>query len=179
MFSLIAGALAILIVQLSLPSFNLLVNKKLCIDFGSLHFWTAGLGFILLTGMLAGSYPAFYLSSFNPIRVLKGVKKTSKAGIAPRQTLVVLQFSFAIVLIIATVIVVQQIRFAQNRDSGYERDNLVYNYMQGDVVKNYELIRNELIQSGVATHVTRTSQPMTRHWSDSWGFQWTGSNAND
>jgi len=178
MFSLIAGVLAILIVQLSLPSFNLLVSKKLYIDFSNLHFWTTGLGFILLTGMLAGSYPAFYLSSFNPIKVLKGVMK-SREGIAPRQTLVVLQFSFAIVLIIATIIVLQQIRFAQNRDSGYERDNVVYNYMQGDVVKNYELIRNELIQTGIATDVTRTSQPMTRHWADSWGFQWTGSNADD
>ncbi|HEX3079929.1 MAG TPA: ABC transporter permease, partial [Puia sp.] len=179
MFSLIAGVLAVLVVELSLPSFNLLVNKKLFIDFSDLQFWTVALGFILLTGMLAGSYPAFYLSSFNPIKVLKGVLKTSRRGIVPRQFLVVLQFSFAIVLIISTIVVLQQIRFAQDRDSGYQRDNIVYNYMQGDVVKNYELIRNELIQSGVATDVTRTSQPMTRHWADSWGFQWTGSNADD
>ena len=179
MFSLIAGSLAILIVELSLPFFNLLVNKKLFIDFGDAHFWTVALGFVALTGMLAGSYPAFYLSSFKPIKVLKGALKTSREGIAPRQFLVVFQFSFAIVLIISTIVVLQQIRYAQNRDSGYERDHIVYNYMQGDVNKNYAMIRNELINNRVATDITRTSQPMTRHWSDSWGFQWTGSNAED
>ncbi len=179
MFSLIAGILAVLVVELSLPSFNLLVSKQLFIDFSNIHFWTVALGFVLLTGMLAGSYPAFYLSSFKPIKVLKGALKTSREGIAPRQFLVVLQFSFAIVLIISTIVVLQQIRHAQNRDSGYQRDHIVYNFMQGDVSKNYAMIRNELINNKVATDVTRTSQPMTRHWSDSWGFQWTGSNADD
>ena len=179
MFSLIAGALAVLVVELSLPSFNLLVSKRLFIDFGNFHFWTVALGFVLLTGILAGSYPAFYLSSFKPIKVLKGALKTSREGIAPRKFLVVLQFSFAIVLIISTIVVLQQIRHAQNRDSGYQRDNIVYNYMQGDVLKNYDMIRDELINDRVATDITRTSQPMTRHWSDSWGFQWSGSNAED
>ncbi|HEY2349457.1 MAG TPA: ABC transporter permease, partial [Puia sp.] len=179
MFSLLAGILAILIVEVSLPSFNLLVNKQLLINFGNFHFWTTAIGFVVITGILAGSYPAFYLSSFQPIKVLKGVLKKSREGIAPRQFLVVLQFSFAIVLIISTIVVLQQIRYAQNRDSGYQRDHIVYNYMQGDVNKNYTMIRNELISSGVATDVTRTSQPMTRHWSDSWGFQWAGSNSED
>jgi putative ABC transport system permease protein len=179
MFSMIAGILAILIVELSLPSFNLLVNKNLFIDFRNVNFWMSAVGFVLLTGLLAGSYPAFYLSSFQPIKVLKGALKTSREGIAPRQFLVVLQFSFAIVLIISTIIVLQQIRYAQNRDSGYKRDNIVYNFMQGDIDRNYKLIRNELIGNGVVTEITRTSQPMTRHWSDSWGFQWTGSNAED
>jgi putative ABC transport system permease protein len=179
MFSLIAGILAILIVELSLPSFNLLVNKKLFIDFRNMNFWISVIGFVFLTGMLAGSYPAFYLSSFKPIKVLKGILKTSREAAIPRQFLVVLQFSFAIILIISTIVVLQQIRYAQNRDSGYKRDHIVYNFMQGDVINNYPLIRNELIRNGVATEITRTSQPMTRHWSDSWGFQWTGSNAND
>jgi putative ABC transport system permease protein len=179
MFSLIAGILAILIVELSLPSFNLLVNKKLFIDFRNMNFWISVIGFVFLTGMLAGSYPAFYLSSFKPIKVLKGISKTSREAAIPRQFLVVLQFSFAIILIISTIVVLQQIRYAQNRDSGYKRDHIVYNFMQGDVINNYPLIRNELIRNGVATEITRTSQPMTRHWSDSWGFQWTGSNAND
>ncbi len=179
MFSLIAGVLALLVVELSLPLFNLLVSKQLFIDFSDIHFWTVALGFVLVTGMLAGSYPAFYLSSFKPIKVLKGALKSSREGIAPRQFLVVLQFSFAIVLIISTIVVLQQIRHAQNRDSGYQRDHIVYNFMQGDVQKNYTMIRNELINNRVATDITRTSQPMTRHWSDSWGFQWTGSNADD
>jgi putative ABC transport system permease protein len=179
MFSLIAGILAILVVELSLPFFNLLVNKTLFIDFKNVNFWISAIGFIVLTGLLAGSYPAFYLSSFRPVEVLKGVLKTSREAMLPRQFLVVLQFSFAIVLIIATIIVLQQIQYAQNRDSGYKRDNIVYNFMQGDLVKNYGLIRDELIRDGVATDITRTSQPMTRHWSDSWGFQWAGSTKED
>ncbi|MDP9042615.1 MAG: ABC transporter permease, partial [Bacteroidota bacterium] len=179
LFSFIAGLFALLIVQLSLGSFNQLVNKKLSIDFSSINFWIAGGCFILLTGLLAGSYPAFYLSSFQPIRVLKGVFKSGKEGSVQRKCLVVLQFSFAIILIISTMVVKQQIQYGQNRDSGYVKDNLVYNYMQGDAGKNYPMIRDELLSAGVAISVTRTSGPMTRHWADSWGFEWQGSTAAD
>ncbi|MDP9041625.1 MAG: FtsX-like permease family protein, partial [Bacteroidota bacterium] len=133
----------------------------------------------LLTGLLAGSYPAFYLSSFQPIRVLKGVFKSGKDGSVQRKCLVVLQFSFAIILIISTMVVKRQIQYGQNRDAGYKRDNLVYNYMQGDAGKNYQMIRNELLSAGVAISVTRTSGPMTRHWADSWGFEWQGSTVAD
>ncbi len=179
LFSFIAGLFALLIVQLSLSSFNLLVNKKLFIDFRNINFWISSVGFILLTGLLAGSYPAFYLSSFKPIRVLKGLFISGREGSALRKFLVVLQFTFAIVLIISTIIVMRQIQYGQDRDSGYVKDNLVYNYMQGDVTKNYPMIRNELLTEGVAVSVTRTSGPMTRHWADSWGFEWQGSTAAD
>ena len=179
LFSLIAGMLALLIVQLSLSSFNQLVQKKLFLPYGNINFWISAVGFILLTGFLAGSYPAFYLSSFKPIKVLKGVLRTSMEGAISRKFLVVLQFSFAIILIISTIIVMRQIRYAQGRDSGYDRNNLVYSFMQGDLGKNYPLIRNELISKGVATQITRTSQPMTQHWADTWGFEWPGSTAND
>ena len=134
MFSLIAGILAVLVVEPSLPLFNLLVNKQLFINFGDIHFWTVALGFVLLTGMLAGSYPAFYLSSFKPIKVLKGALKTSRQGIAPRQFLVVLQFSFAIILIISTIVVLQQIRMHRTGTPDI-RDHIVYNFMQKDVLK--------------------------------------------
>jgi putative ABC transport system permease protein len=179
LFSLIAGMLALLVVQLSLSSFNLLVNKQLFIPYKSFNFWIAALGFVLLTGFLAGSYPAFYLSSFKPIKVLKGVLKTSMEGALSRKFLVVLQFSFAIILIISTIVVIRQINYAQNRDAGYNRDNVVFSFMQGDIAKNYPMIREELISSGVVSDVTRTSQPMTEHWSDTWGFEWPGSTPND
>ncbi|HEY4936860.1 MAG TPA: FtsX-like permease family protein, partial [Puia sp.] len=179
LFSFLAAILALFIVELSLSSFNLLVNKKLFIDFHHFDLWMAALGFILLTGFLAGSYPAFYLSSFKPIQVLKSVFKPGKEGVTPRKFLVVLQFTFAIILIISTIIVEQQIQFAQDRNSGYEKNNLVYSFMQGDIGKNYPLIRNELLSSGVATFLSRTNGPMTRHWSDSWGFQWPGSTEAD
>jgi putative ABC transport system permease protein len=178
-FSFISGLLAVLIVGLSLPAFNLLVSKKLFIDFYNVSFWITGCGFIFLTGLLAGSYPAFYLSSFKPIKVFKGVFNAGKEGASPRKFLVVVQFTFAIILIISTFIVMQQIRYAQNRDAGYQKDNLVYNYMQGDIDKNFPMIRNELLSSGVAVSVTRTTGPMTRHWADTWGFEWPGSTEAD
>jgi putative ABC transport system permease protein len=179
LFSLIAGVLALLIVQLSLSSFNLLVGKQLFIPYHSVNFWLAAVGFVLFTGFLAGSYPAFYLSSFKPIKVLKGVLKTSMEGALSRKFLVVLQFSFAIILIISTIIVLRQLNYAQSRDSGYKRDHIVYSFMQGDISKHYDLIRNELLSNGIITDVTRTSQPMTQHWSDTWGFEWPGSTPDD
>jgi len=179
LFSLIAGILAILILQFCLPSFNLLVGKRLFIPYDHVSFWVTAIGFILFTGFLAGSYPALYLSSFKPIKVLKGVLKTSGEGGISRKFLVVLQFSFAIILIISTIIVMRQINYAQGRDAGYNRDNVVYSFMQGGIGKNYAMIRNELISKGVVTEVTRTSQPMTEHWSDTWGFEWPGSTPND
>jgi ABC-type antimicrobial peptide transport system permease subunit len=91
----------------------------------------------------------------------------------------VLQFSFAIMLIIATIIVEHQLIYAQDRDAGYSKDNLIYSYMQGDLQKNYELIRNELLSSGAATGVTRTSGVLTRHSADTWGFEWPGSTEAD
>jgi putative ABC transport system permease protein len=179
LFSAIAGLLALLIVQVSLSSFNLLVAKQLTIPYYNINFWLAAAGFILFTGFLAGSYPAFYLSSFKPIKVLKGVLKTSMEGAFSRKFLVVLQFSFAIILIISTIVVLRQINYAQERDSGYNRNNIVYSFMQGDIIKNYELIRNELLSNRIITDVTRTSAPMTQHWSDTWGFEWPGSTPND
>jgi putative ABC transport system permease protein len=179
LFSFIAGVFALFIVQLSLSSFNLLVGKQLSIPYQSVNFWLVATGFVLFTGFLAGSYPAFYLSSFKPIKVLKGILKTSMEGALSRKFLVVLQFSFAIILIISTIIVVRQIKYAQGRDSGYSRDHIVYSFMQGDIIKNYDLIRNELFSTGVIKDVTRTSQPMTQHWADTWGFEWPGSTPDD
>jgi len=177
--ALIAFALAIGIVELSLPAFNHLVGKNLFIDFGSAYYWLFGLGFVLFTGMLAGSYPALYLASYKPVKVLKGTFKASHALVTPRRVLVVLQFTFAIALIICTIIVERQIRYAQNRDTGYVRDKLVYTFIQGDVEKHYLSIRNELLSSGAAVAVTKSMSPITQRYSDGWGWQWTGSNQED
>ncbi|HEX9512152.1 MAG TPA: ABC transporter permease, partial [Puia sp.] len=179
LLALLAFLIALLLVQISLPAFNLLVAEELHIDYASPYFWLFSVAFILFTGLVAGSYPAFYLSAFNPSKVLKGTFKNNTALVTPRKVLVVLQFSFAIILIICTLIIQRQIRFAQDRNSGYNRNNLVYTFAQGDASKHYDLIKQELLRSGAAVSVTRSANPITRRWSDSWGFHWQGSTDED
>jgi ABC-type antimicrobial peptide transport system permease subunit len=175
----LAFIVALLLAQTCLSSFNMLVGKELTIDYGNPRLWLFSIGFVLFTGLLAGSYPAFYLSSFQPVKVLKGTFKKADALVSTRKVLVVLQFSFAIILIICTLIIQQQIRYAQHRDPGYDRHNLVYTFSQGDATKHYDLIRHDLVASGAATVVNKTSGPITRHWSDGWGYSWDGSTKED
>jgi len=177
--ALLAGIAAVMIVQFSLPAYNRLTEKELFINFGSVYTWMAFTGFILFTGLLAGSYPAFFLSSFQPVKVLKGAFKKAHALVTPRKVLVVLQFTFAIILIICTIIVKQQIDYARDRDTGYNKDNLVYLFMTGDIPKNYALIKNELLSSGIAKSVTKTNSPLTERWSNGWGQDWEGKDPND
>ncbi|MGI8952356.1 MAG: ABC transporter permease [Chitinophagaceae bacterium] len=179
LLAFIAGIFALIIVQLSLPAFNTLVNKELFVPYNNIYFWLYAIAFILFTGILAGSYPAFYLSSYKPVTVLKGTFKAVNALITPRKVLVVLQFTFAITLIICTIIVQQQIKYAQQRELGYNRNNLIYHWLTGDIEKNYTLIKNELLTSGVATEVSKTSQPITQRMSDTWDFEWQGKDPND
>jgi putative ABC transport system permease protein len=177
--SFIAFIIALFIVQISLQGFNTLTGKQLIIKYGNPFFWLLSLIFILFTGFMAGSYPAFYLSSFSPVKVLKGTFKKANAAITPRKVLVVLQFSFAIILIISTIIVEHQIQYVQNRDTGYNKNNLMYTFTQGDATKNYKLIKEELLRSGTAVSITKSANPITRRWSDSWGFSWAGSTEED
>jgi len=179
MLAFIAGVLSIIVVLFVLPAYDQLVGVKLFIDFSNPYYWLFAVLFILFTGLLAGLYPAFYLSSFKPIKVLKGTFKLSGSVVTPRKVLVVLQFTFAIILIIGTIIVEEQIKYAQNRDAGYSRDNLAFIIEFGDAHKNYELIKRGLLESGAATAVAQTSAPMTESWGDSWGFSWNGSTESD
>jgi ABC-type antimicrobial peptide transport system permease subunit len=179
LISFLAALLAIGIVVLSLPGFNQLTEKHLYVPFGNVLFWLSGIGFILFTGLLAGSYPAFFLSSFQPVKVLKGTFKAANALVTPRKVLVVLQFTFAIILIICTIIVKQQIDYARNRDTGYERGSLVFHFMTGDIEKKYDLIKQELLSSGAAIAVCKTSSPLTENYSDTWGFEWVGKEPGD
>ncbi|MGZ3999900.1 MAG: ABC transporter permease, partial [Mucilaginibacter sp.] len=145
--AIIAFGIALFLVQVSLPAFNDVVGVPLSINFANLYWWLFAAGFVLLTGLLAGSYPAFYLSSFRPAEVLKGTFRKMNTLVTPRKALVVLQFTFAIILIICTIIVESQLRFARNRDAGYNRGGLVYIFSQGDVQKNYTVIKNDLLRS--------------------------------
>jgi putative ABC transport system permease protein len=174
LIAMLAGILAIAMVQLFLPAFNVLTEKKLQIDFGNFYFWCAGAAFVMITGLLAGSYPAFFLSSFKPAAVLKGSFRKINALVTPRKVLVVSQFAFAIILVICTMIIVQQVKYAQARNSGYDKTGLAYVFMEGDISKNYNLIKNELVNSGTARYVNQTLAPLTQTWSIGASLNWTG-----
>jgi ABC-type antimicrobial peptide transport system permease subunit len=171
--------LALVMVKLSLKGFNRLISADLHTNYGDSSFWYFAVGFIFFTGIVAGSYPAFYLSSFRPASVLKGSFQKVNTLLTPRKVLVVLQFTFSIVLIICTIIVHRQVQYARDRDTGYNRDKLIFTFMQGDVQKHYEQIRQELIGSGAAASVTRLLSPITRIWNAADGFSWPGSTEAD
>lgn len=169
-----AGVLALGIVQLFLPSFNQLIEKSLSINYANPLLWISLIGFVLFTGLLAGSYPAFFLSSFKPVSVLKGSFKGAQNLFNPRKILVVLQFSVAIVLVISTLVIYKQIQFVQNRDNGYNVKNLVEVPIEGDIEKNYDLIKTELINSGAVTAMSKTGFGVTLDASYGAGFNWDG-----
>ena len=170
----IAGLIALGFVLLSLPSFNTLIEKSLSINYANPVLWISLIGFILFTGLLAGSYPAFFLSSFKPVKVLKGSFKGTQNLFNPRKILVVLQFSVAIVLVVSTLVIYQQIQFVQSRDNGYNVKNLVEVPIEGDIEKNYDPIRTELINSGAVTAMSKTGISVTLDGSTGGGFNWDG-----
>ena len=131
-----AFIIAVLLTELTLPSYNTLVDKELSIDYTSSIFWMSAVGIILVLGIIAGSYPAFYLSSFRPVQTLKGTIKVGKGATTPRKVLVILQFGFSIVLIISTVIIFQQIDLVKTRDLGYEQKNLIAIAQPNDLREN-------------------------------------------
>ena len=174
----IAGLFAVLIVELSLAGFNHLMVTELRIDYTNLYFWISGIAFIFLTGILAGSYPAFFLSGFKPVDVLKGNFKKINALITPRKILVISQFTFAIVLIICTIIVTQQIKYAEDRKIGYDKDQLVHVFMYNDVLRSkFGLIKNDLLMSGIATSVSEVQSSLTENWSSGNSLGWEGKNS--
>jgi ABC-type antimicrobial peptide transport system permease subunit len=162
-----------------LPVFSTLIGQQITLDLSSVWFWLAVLGFILFTGLLAGSYPAFYLSSFPPVKVLKGIFRTKQTLVSPRKILVVVQFTVACALIASTMIIYSQIRYAQNRVSGYNKDQLIYTRFTGDISKNYELIKHDLLNSGTAIAVTRTGSAITSEWIQTTGVNWQGKDISE
>jgi ABC-type antimicrobial peptide transport system permease subunit len=159
--ALLAFIAGVLMAQLVLPYYNDLVEKKLFLDYTSPQFWLFGLALILLTGIVSGSYPAFYLSSFQPTKVLKGKPTIGKGASTPRKVLVTLQFGFSILLIIGTMVIYQQIQLVKSREIGYERENLMAVNYTNEVSKNYRPIKLELLASGVVEAVTKSNSQIT------------------
>jgi predicted permease len=163
----------------ALPGFNSLVEKQLSLGLlNPVH--VAGLLAIgLLCGLLAGSYPSFYLSSFNPVSVLKGLKlKNGGGAVYIRQGLVILQFATSIVFIITTIIIYQQLQYVQHREMGYEKQGLFYMQVQGKMNEHFAAIRNDLIQTGFVTNATLSSNPVLQLGSNTGDFDWAGKDPN-
>lgn len=165
--TMIASVLALVLAFMTLPAFNGLTDCSIAMPWTDLRFWTLMLAYVLATGLLAGSRPAFYMSSFKPLDVLKGMKM-GKASVLPGKILVVVQFTCSIALIISTVIVYQQIQYTKDRPRGYDADRLVITDASGDLDRNYTALKNELLQGGMVTSVTKATAPATGLYS------WTG-----
>ncbi|MEA5402316.1 ABC transporter permease [Arcicella sp. DC2W] len=176
---MIAFILSLLLVELSLPTFNEIADKKISILFTNPLFWLLGLGFSLITGFVAGSYPALYLSSFQPVKVLKGTFRIGHFASMPRKVLVVMQFTVSITLIIGTIIVFNQIQFAKNRPIGYNKDGLLAMFVNNqELIQHYNAIRNDLIKTGAVSEMSESSSPTTGVWAINNGYDWKGKDPN-
>lgn len=177
---LLSFVVALVGVALSLSWFNNLAAKQMVIPWDNVYFWICSAGFILFTSVLAGSYPAIYLTSFQPVKVLKGSGASLRThfgrfAYTPRQVLVVLQFTISVTLIICTSIVYRQIKFAKERPVGYSRDGLVMIPMKtGDFYGKTDIIRAELKNTGMVEEVAESQSPITGVWSSNEGFSWKG-----
>ncbi|CAN5432540.1 ABC transporter permease [soil metagenome] len=169
----IAFLMALLLVELALPFYNTLVSKELFIDFKNISFWIGALSLVLITGFVAGSYPAFYLSAFQPVKVLKGKVQVGKGASTPRKILVTLQFGFSILLIVGTVVVYQQVQHIKAREVGYDRENLMLLWTNNELEGNFKTIKEELLRSGSVKSVTKSNSPVTKVFSTN-TVEWKG-----
>ncbi|MBK8290162.1 MAG: ABC transporter permease [Flammeovirgaceae bacterium] len=171
--AMIAAIISLLVVQLSLPWFNDVSDKNISLPITNPVFWLGVVGFTLFTGLLAGSYPALYLSSFNAIKVLKGTFKAGAFAMIPRRVLVVVQFTVSITLTIGTIIVYQQIQFAKNRPVGYSRNNLLGMRAASPEYKGqYHALRNELKNTGAVEEIAEANYSIIDTRGNNGGFSW-------
>lgn len=178
--SFLAVVMAVCILYLVIPAYNLLVQKDLSGNIFQPLYLGGLIAIGLLSGLIAGSYPAFYLSSFNPIMVLKGLKiKTGIGAILMRKGLVIAQFTTSIVLIICTIIIYQQIQYVKHRDLGFKKDNLVWTRIQGKLKDHFSTIRDELINSGVVQNAALSNSEPLHVGVSSDKYSWQGKAPND
>jgi len=178
--TLYALGLALALIFLVLPQFNKFTGKQL--SFHSIFNWQAVIGLIgitLFTGLVAGSYPALYLSSFRPVHVLRKVVQTGKKKSVFRRVLVVLQFSMSVILIIGTLVVYAQLDYMRNRKIGWERENLISIHLSGEMKKSFDILKAELLKNPRILSVTAAYSEPTNFESSSWGVNWEGKDAEE
>jgi putative ABC transport system permease protein len=178
LLAFISVMLAILIVILILPAFNNLTQKQIHFPYVNGFFWASILGLTGLTGLISGSYPAIFLSSFKPVVVLKGTLKLSSGSVWFRKGLVVFQFVLSIVLIIGTIVISRQINFIQNTNLGYDRENLIYIPLSGDLTKQFQYFKQQSLQMPGIRDVSRVSQTPTEISNGTYGVDWDGKDPN-
>jgi putative ABC transport system permease protein len=175
LLAFVALVVALLLTQLALPAFNQLSDKDIAIPLTNVWFWLMILGFTLFTGLLAGSYPAIYLSSFEPVKVLKGTFRVGRYASIPRKVLVVIQFSVSISLIIGTIIVYKQIQYAKNRPLGFSKDGLITVQINTeDLQGHYNALRADLLSTGAVEDMAETIGTPTLVSANRTGFTWAG-----
>jgi putative ABC transport system permease protein len=174
-----AFLVALLFVKFSLPFFNEVADKKMDILWTTPVFWLLTLGFTILTGLVAGSYPAFYLSSFQPVKVLKGAFRVGRFAAIPRKVLVVIQFTVSVTLIIGTVVVFRQIQFAKDRPVGYTRDGLVSVAVgSGEIHKNFASVKDELFKTGAVVAIGEGDVAPTQSAGSTSAIEWKDKDPN-
>lgn len=175
LMAILAFAFSLGIVWFALPFFNSMTDKKLIILWSNPLFWIISVGFTLFTGLIAGSYPALYLSSFNPVKVLKGTFKAGPLASVPRKVLVVVQFTVSVILIIGTIVVFEQIQFAKNRPVGYSRNGLInIEATTSDLHNHFDAVRADLLKSGAIIGLAESSSPTTGISNNRSDLDWEG-----
>ena len=178
MVSVFAFLFALFIVVLILPKFNEIADKKIAILWSEPTFWLVGIGFSVVTGLFAGLYPALFLSSFQPVKVLKGTFNAGRLASLPRKALVVVQFTISITLIIGTMVVYKQVKHAQNRPVGYSRDGLISVDLNWERKRTFEAMRTELKNEGAIVEMAQSGSPTTEVRATNAAFDWEGKDPN-
>lgn len=174
-----AMVLALMIVLLVLPAFNTLTGKDISFPYGSVTFWLLLLGLTVATGFISGSYPALLLSSFKPIRVLKGTMKFSTGAAWFRKGLVVFQFALSTLLIIGTIVVAKQVSYVQRMNLGYDRENLIYIPLDGELRTKYQLFKQQAASIKGVAEITRITESPTQMENGTGGVKWEGKDPNN
>ena len=178
LIAVLAFVFAVLLVLLILPYFNSVADKKIDLPWADPLFWIIGMSFSMMTGMFAGVYPALFLSSFQPVKVLKGTFRVGRYTSLPRKVLVVLQFTISTTLIIGTMVVYKQINHAQSRPIGYNKDGLITIPVTAPVHEHFDAVRTELINAGAIVEMAESGSPTTQVWNTNGGFNWEGKDPN-
>jgi putative ABC transport system permease protein len=178
LLTVMAVIIALLLLLLLLPAFNGIIQQHIALPFNKLSFWIGLMIITLVTGFISGSYPALFLSSFNPVKVLQGTSKIGKGAAAFRNGLVVFQFVISIVLIIGTIVIARQINFIRSKNLGYDRNNLIYMPLTGELQFKYALLKEKALNMPGIQSITHSSEAPTGIENEETDVQWAGKAPN-